>query len=58
MGRLEGKIDILTHNQDGIIASVDMLKKTINRQIWYNSGKIIGGSFLGGCFIMLAKLMF
>lgn len=56
VGCLEGKVDMLVHNQDRLVTSVDNLGKIIKRKAWYDSAKIVGGAFCGGFAAVVMKL--
>lgn len=55
VGRLEGKTDILVHNQDRLIEAVGKMNKTLNRKVWYDSAKVISGAFAGGFMAVVMK---
>lgn len=56
VGCLEGKTDLLIHNQDRLVVSVDNLSKTLKRRAWYDSAKVVGGAFCGGFAAVVMKL--
>ena len=56
IGRLEGKTDALTQNQEKLTVAVDSLSKALKRRVWYDSAKIITGAFVGGFTAVFVKL--
>lgn len=56
VGCLEGKVDMLVHNQDRLIVSVESLSKSLKRKGWYDSAKIMTGAFCGGFMAIMLKL--
>jgi hypothetical protein len=56
VGYLEGKTDILIHNQDRLIETVAGLSAALKRRAWYDSAKVIGGAFTGGFTAVIMKL--
>jgi hypothetical protein len=57
VGYLEGKTDILIHNQDRLIETVAALSATLKHRAWYDSAKIIGGAFGGGFTAIVMKCL-
>lgn len=56
IGRLEGKTNLLIHNQDALVTTVNGLRKSLLRRAWYDSAKVISGAFAGGFSAVFAKL--
>lgn len=55
VGCLEGKTDLLIHNQDRLIGDIAALTKILKQRAWYDSAKTIGGAFMGGFAAVVAK---
>lgn len=55
IGRLEGKTDMLSTNQEKLIISIDKLHKQLKHRNIYNSAKVIGGAFAGGFVAVIMK---
>lgn len=56
IGRLEGKTNLLIHNQDALVVTVDGLRKVLLRKSWYSSVKVVTAAFVGGFTAVFAKL--
>jgi hypothetical protein len=56
IGRLEGKTDALTENQNRLTIAVDNLSKALKRRVWYDSAKVVTGAFAGGFTAVFVKL--
>ena len=56
VGKLEGSVSTLFHNQNKLVASVEKLNALLRKRVWWDSAKIIGGAFAGGATAVVAKL--
>ena len=57
VGCLEGKVDMLIHNQNRLVTSMDNLSKALRHKTWYDSAKVISGAFCGGFAAIVLKLV-
>jgi cell fate (sporulation/competence/biofilm development) regulator YlbF (YheA/YmcA/DUF963 family) len=56
LGRLEGNVSLLIHNQNNLTTAIADLNKIIRQKIWYDSIKVVTGGFVGGFVAVLIKL--